>query len=420
MTKNRIVQEVYEELGLQEPDWIPEEYEKYINSYADSFSGKNQLPVKDSDNNYMYPIDREMVRNRVTRQLMNALMDGEEVPENDKGVEMLLTKNPKYPIMLTGTEERVLCRAIQESATIENPVVMECVRNELTSIAITFLSPRIKFIYRKFEKAIGTSNCYEDVIQEMMFAMLKMLEDFNFERTTAGITKDFLNTRMFRAINIALSASRSSDMAQETWNKVNKFVNHPEDHKLSKEEIKQKYHCSSGLVDIMFTFVENGSLEISMDYTPVDIKNSGEKGRCTIGDMIQAKDYSEAELELDMTLRKILPEIQYKVIKLKLMGYSHQMIADMLGFDSKRKSQYVFICARNIIEKEFNVNIEEYSKGQSKYRRRLAKEASLIQSIEDIDDIDEEELAELVDDEEDDEVNDENFEDTFYDEDLDV
>lgn len=377
MVKNEIITELYEELGLSTPSWIPEEYESAINHFANTFSGRNQLPVKNGDNEYMYPINKELVRNRVTNQLLKALINGEEVPETDRGVESLLTKDPKYLIMLNGTEERALCKAMQQSLEISNPCKQELVRDALADVAVTFLSPRIKFIYRKFEKAVGACNAYEDVVQEMILAMFKMLEDFNFERTTAGITKDFLNARMFRAINIALAANRSASMAQETWNKVSRFVNHPEDHVLSREEVKKKYRCSAGLVEIMFTFAGSGSLEVSLDYVPSESQNSYDANYTSFGDMIPAKDFKNEEIELDMTLKNILPELQYKVVKLKMKGYSHQVIAEKLGLDSKRKSQYIFICARKTIEREFNIDASQYSKGRSRYLKQLRKTSLL-------------------------------------------
>lgn len=400
MKQNDIIREVYEELGLQDPDWIPEEYERFIYKYADSFAGKNQLPIKygeEKSERFMYPIDKQLVRNRVVHQLMNALMNGVEVPETYKGVDFLITKNPQYPIMLNGKEERVLCKAMQDSLKLENAFEIEETRNVLANVAITFLSPRIRYIYRRFEKAVGACKAYEDVAQEMVLAMFKMLDDFNFERTTAGITKDFLNMRMFRAINLALSANRASSMAHETWQKVSQFVNHPEDHRLSREEVKKKYHCSAGLVEVMFTFVENGSLEVSMDYTPTDKSSSShESNYSSFGDSVPSKDYDTEELELDLLLKGILPPEQYAVVTLKMKGFNHRTIANIMGYPNKRKSQYVFICARRIIQNEFNVDIEEYSKGRAVHLRRLEAEARKAElDAKNVDDLTDDELDEL-------------------------
>ena len=401
---NQIIKDIYEELLLESPDWIPEEYEEEIRRYTDSFAGKNQLPIKDSYNQYMYPINRTLVMNRVTNQLMKALMNGEKI-KTDRGVELLVTKNPNYPIMLNGKEERALCRAIQESNKISDEEEREIVKSFLAEIVIAFLSPRIKFVYKRFEKAIGSYGAYEDVIQEMMLATFKLLNDFNFERTTAGITRDFMNMRMCRAINIALSSSRSSSMAQETWKKVSKFTSHPEDHQLSREEIKKKYHCSSGLVDVMYSFVENGSLEVSLDYSAEDKNGTNDSRRSTLSDFLPAKDYSKEEIELDMILRRILSPLQYKVIKLKVQGYSHNAIAKILHFDkdrklekAKRRSQYQFLLARDIIEREFKVDTSLYSKGREKRQQNrilkeqlLAAENSMIHNIME----DDEELPDL-------------------------
>lgn len=401
MKENDIIREVYEELGLQDPDWIPEEYEKFIYKYAENFAGKNQLPIKCGEEKmeyFMYPIDKRLIRNRVVYQLMNALMNGVEVPETYKGVDLLVTKNPQYPIMLNGKEERILCKAMQDSLKLENTIEVEETRNALANIAISFLSPRIRYIYRRFEKAVGACKAYEDVAQEMVLAMFKMLDDFNFERTTAGITKDFLNMRMFRAINIALSANRASSMAHETWQKVSQFVNHPEDHRLSREEVKKKYHCSAGLVEVMFTFVENGSLEVSMNYVPNESNNSSssDSNYTSFGDSVPSKDQDSEEMELDLLLQEILPPDQYSVVTLKMKGFNHETIANIMGYPNKRKSQYVFICARKIIQKEFNVDIEEYSKGRAIRLRRLAAEAKMAGlSDEEIEALTDDELDEL-------------------------
>ena len=345
-------------------------YAKAIKQAATKYAYLVELPVKSSLGTPLFPLDKEMIRNRISYCIDLALADGVSIPPTGEGVyQLICDKDVRYNIILNRFEERALIEGIQEAIAKKDEISQE----RLNSIVITFLTGRLRPTYTAIKYLINARSIQEDIIQEMYLALFELLRNFDLSMTTAGLTPKYLNTKLFNAVRDAIHNTREMIVAYETICKLSKFENSPEDHQLPLSEIAKKYHASPALVEIMLSVVRTGSMYLSLDSklqacSPTSRRLTPEASAKKILEGT-VEDYSISEI---MMMIEKLPREQREIILLKIEGLSHQEITNQLGYDSQRKEEYIYNKAKSTLAQQLELDPNLYA-GLRKLRKKNVK-----------------------------------------------
>lgn len=345
-------------------------YAKAIKQAAIKYASLVELPVQSSLGTPLFPLDKEMVKNRISHCVNLALAD--EIPLEPTGesvYQLICGKDVRYNIILNRFEERALIAGIQEAIAAKD----EESQNRLNSIAVTFLTGRLRPTYTTIKYLVNARAIQEDIIQEMYLALFELLKNFDLSKTTAGITPKYMNTKLFNAVRDAIHNTREMIVAYETINKLHKFENTPEDHLLPLNEVAKKYHASPALVEIMFSLVRTGSMYMSLDaqsqtINPNTQKSTPESSPKRLYER-PGDDYNVSEIL--MMIDRLPPE-QRELLLLKIQGLSHQEIATRLGYKTQRKEEYIYNQAKTALAEALELDPNLYA-GLRKLRKKYNK-----------------------------------------------
>lgn len=328
-------------------------YTKAIRQAAKKFVKAVELPVETSLGTALFPLDMELVRKRITYCVNKALNDGVEVAPDEDGVYKLITSSDvRYSIMLDREEERALIRGVQDAET-KGDERSAC---RLNNIAVTFLTSRMRPIYKSIKSVICTRSIQDDVVQEMYIALFNALLEFDLNMNTAGLSPSYLNNKMFNAARAAIMRSREMALSYRTWRVIKEFENAPEDFNMTIDEIAAKYEVSPSLAETMVSFARNGAFFLSVDYKLDDDAESSVEFTNKL--VAPNNDYKVSDIYI---MLDVLPPEQKAIVELKMEGYTHQEIADKLGYESKRAEQYQYSQAKIALAQALELDPNLYS-----------------------------------------------------------
>ena len=352
MLPGAIADDVENTIGISAMSIQPE-FTKAIKKAAIKYASAVELPVKTSLDTTLYPLDQEILRKRISHCVFLAQKDGVEVEPTMEGVyDLVCGRKFAYNIMLNREEERALIAGIQKAHEIGD----ERSIYRLNNIVIALLTTRLRPTYTIVKNVIRELSIQDDIVQELYVTLFSMLEQFDLNLTQAGLTPVYVDTKLFNAVRGVIIASRDMKFAYETWDKVDKFRRNTEDHNLSMAEIAKKYNATPALVQVMQSYANAGSFHnLSMEYKTDDGSSASTFGE---GVATPDDDYKVSELYI---MLDVLTPAQREIVKLKMNGYSHQEIADKLGYESKRAEQYQYQQAKIALAQALELDPNLYS-----------------------------------------------------------